>query len=58
MLGIYGVSLVKFVTCVVQRVLWYLCGVGECDFGHLIVMFCMVHKCGFLLMESVVSLRG
>ena len=45
-------------TRVVQRVLWCLCGVGECDFGHLIVIFCVVHKCGFLLMVSVVSLRG
>ena len=27
-----------FVTYVVGRVLWWLCSVGECDFGHLIVV--------------------
>ena len=32
-------------TCVVGRVLWWLCGVGECSFGHLIIL-CVVHKCG------------
>ena len=29
------------VTCDVGRVLWWLCGVGECGFGHLIAVFCV-----------------
>ena len=28
-----------FVTCVVGRVLWWFCGVGECGFGHLLLFF-------------------
>ena len=44
-------------TCVVGRVLWWLCGVGECGFGHLIIL-CVVHKYGFVLVVSMGSLRG
>ena len=47
-----------FVTCVVGRALWWLCGVGECGFGHLIVILCVVHKCGFVLVVSIGSMRG
>ena len=47
-----------FVTCVVGRALWGLCGVGECGFGHLIVILCVVHKCGFVLVVSIGSMRG
>ena len=47
-----------FVTCVVGRVLRWLCGVGECCFGYLIVILCVVHKCGFVLVVSMGSLRG
>ena len=43
--------------CVV-RVLWWLCGVGGCGFGHSIVVIGDVHKCGFVLMVSMGSLRG
>ena len=46
-----------FVTCVVGRVLWWLCGVAECGFAHLIVILCVVHKCGFVLVVSMGSLR-
>ena len=47
-----------FVTCNVERVLWWLCGVGECGFGHLIAVFCVVHKCGFVLVMNMGRLRG
>ena len=48
-----------FMTCVcVVRVLWWLCGVGGCGFGHSIVVICVVHECGFVLMVSIGSLRG
>ena len=50
-------SLIECVTCVVGRVLWWLCGVGECSFGHLIIL-CVVHKYGFVLVVSMRSLRG
>ena len=36
-----------FVTCDVGK-LWWLCGVGECGFGHLIVGFCVVYKWVFV----------
>ena len=36
-----------FVTCVVGRVLWWLCDVGECGIVDLIVILCVVHKCAF-----------
>ena len=59
MLGFYGFSLVMFVMYSVEslvvfviyfvrRVLWWLCGVGVCVFGHLIVIICMVHKYEFV----------
>ena len=35
-----------------------MCGVGECGFGHLIVILYMVHKCGFVLVVSVGKLEG
>ena len=34
-----------------------VCGVGECGFGHLIVVICVVHKCGFVLVVSMERLR-
>ena len=37
----------------VVMVVWCWCG-----FGHLIVILYMVHKCGFVLVVSVGSLRG
>ena len=40
------------------KVLWWFCGVGECGFGHLIVILRVVHKCGFVLVVSMGSLRG
>ena len=62
--GSYGTSLVMFVmysvgslavlmTCVVGRVLWWLCGVGEFGFGHLIVVLYVAHKCGFALVVGM-----
>ena len=69
MLEFYGVSLimflllsveslVEFVTCVVERALWCLCGVGECGFCYMIALLCVVHKCGFVLVASMGRLRG
>ena len=43
---------------VVGRVLWWLCGVGECGFSHHIVVLCVVHKCGFVLLVSMGRLSG
>ena len=43
--------------CCGKVVVW-LCGVGECGFGHLIVVLCMAHKCGFVLVVSVRRLRS
>ena len=34
-----------------------VCGVAECGFGHLIVVICVVHKCGFVLVVSMERLR-
>ena len=50
--------LVVFVTCVVERVLWWLCCVSECDVDHLLVILWVVHKCGFVLVVSMGGLRG
>ena len=47
-----------FVTCVLGRVWWWLYGVGESDFGHVIVVLCVVHKCGFVLVVSLERLRS
>ena len=57
-LGFYSVGLVMFVTCVVGRVLWWSCSIGKSGFGHLIAVFCIVHKCGFPLVVSMGSLGG
>ena len=38
--------------------LWSLCGVGECGFGHVIVAFCVVYNSGFVLVVSMGRLRG
>ena len=54
----FGVGLVMFVTCVVGRVLWWSCSIGKSGFGHLIAVFCIVHKCGFPLVVSMGSLGG
>ena len=35
-----------------------LCGVGVCGFGHLIVVLCVVHKYGFVLLLCMGRLRG
>ena len=35
------------------RVLWWLCGVGELGFGHLIVVPYVAHKCGFALVVGM-----
>ena len=40
------------------RLLWWLCGVGKCSFGHSIVVICVLHKCGFVFVVSIRSLRG
>ena len=45
-------------TFFVGRVLWCLCGVGECGFGHLIVVLCLVHKCESVLLLIKGTLRG
>ena len=45
-----------FVTCVVRRVLWWFCDIGRCGFGHLVFIFCVVHKCEFALLVSMGSL--
>ena len=47
-----------FVIYVVGKVFWWLCGVGVCGFGHLIVALCVVHKCGFVLVLCMGRLRG
>ena len=47
-----------FVVHFVKKELWWLCGVTECGFGHLIVVLCMMHKCGFVLGVSIGKLRG
>ena len=41
-----------------EKVVVWLCGVGEYGFGHLIVVLCMAHKCGFVLVVSVRRLRS
>ena len=45
-------------TCVVGRVLRWLCDVGNCGFGHLLVILWVVHKCRFVLVLSMGCLRG
>ena len=47
-----------FVRYVTGRVLWWLCGVGECSFGQQIVVLCLVHKCGLILVVIMRKLRG
>ena len=67
MFGFYGVGVVMFVLqrvgisvvfvrCVLARVLWFLCTLGGCGFHHLILILCVVHKCGFVLVVSMGSL--
>ena len=40
-------------TCVVGSVLWCLCGVGECGFGHVTVVLCVVQKFWYVLVVSM-----
>ena len=40
------------------KVVVCLCGVGEFVFGHLIVVLCVRHKFGFVLVVSVGRLRS
>ena len=40
-------------TCVVGSVLWWLCGVGECGFGHVTVVLCVVQKFWYVLVVSM-----
>ena len=44
-------------TYVVGRVLRWLCDVGECGFGHLLVILWVVRKYGFVLVVIMGSLR-
>ena len=47
-----------FVTCVLGRMLWWLYGVGESVFSRVIVVLCVVHKCGFVLVVSLKRLTS
>ena len=69
MFGFYGVGVVMFVLqrvgisvvfvkCVLARVLWLLCALGGCDFHYFILILCVAHKCGFVLVVSMGSLGG
>ena len=47
-----------FVTCVMRRVLWWLCGVGEGGFCHVIIAICVVHRCRYVLVVGMGRLMG